>query len=261
MAEKERKSKMFTGFKPNPEGIKAYNEVVEECKREYADQPSFASHFKTISGLDDVFTPYKDWIEDTKRYPELGFVPDNEELDFSRFFICSNPNAHYLIGRLTDYNECKRTIGLPYGVSDNATQIIEFVEIPDNCIVLITPVFKDLNEPCGGWRWRKWGPYYGVKNPKHEYLNDEEDIEYAYCFSVVKVKPKTTFISVSCKEEAAKFMHKNGYLDTTPALKYIADKIFIKDGIYYKVFEEGSDEIVLEILANDEIKNDQNLIL
>lgn len=243
---------MFKGFAPNEEGIIAYNENIENLKKEYADDKEFVNYLKTINGLDDVFTPYSEWLKDTKNYPELGFVPDDETLDFSNFFVCRDHNDHYLIDRLTDHYECKR-LWLPYGVSDNATQIIKSGKVPNDCVVLITPVFKNPEEPFSGWRWHKWGPYYGVKEHRHEYLNDEENVEYVYCFSVVKVKPKTQFFNISYSENNADAaMEENGYCDLTPDKNYFINKIFTKDGSYFRIHDRNGENITLEKLSEKE---------
>lgn len=39
-----------------------------------------------------------------------------------------------------------------------------------------------------GWRWHKWGPYYGDGIPTQEYLNDEEEFDGGvYVFRVYMV--------------------------------------------------------------------------
>lgn len=245
---------MFKGFAPDEKGIIAYNQNIEELKKEYANDKEFVNYLKTINGLDDVFTPYSEWLKDTKNYPELGFVHDDESLDFSNFFVCRDYNDYYLIDRLTDHYKCKR-LWLPYGVSDNATQIIKSGKIPNDCVVLITPVFKNSKEPFSGWRWHKWGPYYGIKEHKHEYLNDEENIEYVYCFNIVKVKPKTQFFSISDSEaDTDVIMKENGYHDLTPNKKYFVDKVFMKCGSHFRIHNRDGESITLEKLTKKEAK-------
>lgn len=86
------------------------------------------------------------------------------------------------IEELTDYKE--KSWHYEYGVVDNATQIIENCKIPEDAVVLMVPVFKNKDEPFSGWRWHKWGAYYGIQNHQCEYLNDEDDVEMIYCFSI-----------------------------------------------------------------------------
>lgn len=35
-----------------------------------------------------------------------------------------------------------------------------------------------------GWRWRKWGPYFGEQSPQAEYLADEPEIIRVFTFRI-----------------------------------------------------------------------------
>lgn len=79
-----------------------------------------------------------------------------------------------------------------FGICDNYEQILkEYPELQEytdrNFVVLMTPIYKDEQEPRGGWRWHKWGEYIGDKKPTHEYLYDEPDIEMVYVYHIYEV--------------------------------------------------------------------------
>lgn len=81
----------------------------------------------------------------------------------------------------------------PYGVCDSEQQFLKkfgpFLEALDGkfCVSLTT-VLKRAQSKEGGWRWHKWGPYFGNKDPKCEYLYDEgDDITEACVFHVFEL--------------------------------------------------------------------------
>lgn len=55
------------------------------------------------------------------------------------------------------------------------------------CISFVT-MRKDEQPEHGGWRWHKWGHYYGAQNPQYEYLYDEPEIESVVVFEIHKKK-------------------------------------------------------------------------
>lgn len=78
-----------------------------------------------------------------------------------------------------------------YGVADNIEQVIDFYNKLSGSIFSgnhVISYFEVHKSPECGWRWHKWGPYIGVKNPTHEYLADEPDINKVVCFSIYKVR-------------------------------------------------------------------------
>ena len=174
-------------LKQNNEKLKAYNQRMIELATTY---PEDAEYFHTIEGIAEAFTPYANWIESftDEDKKELKVVPD-KNLDFAGVYICADHNDHYNIERLTDYKEDDSLYD--YGVVDNATQIFENCEIPENAVVLMVPIIKSCESEFG-WRWHKWGPYYGIQNHQCEYLYDEEEVEMIYCFSVVTLRMEGT---------------------------------------------------------------------
>ena len=81
-----------------------------------------------------------------------------------------------------------------YGVADSLEQIVSYYEnrgegFRGNHVIFVNKVTKDPRPEAAmtGWRWHKWGPYIGTRNPQCEYLNDEPEIEEVLCFSIYKV--------------------------------------------------------------------------
>lgn len=174
--------------------INEWNDNIRKCNAEYDD-----FHMEEIKSINDVFKPYSE-LEVPKEWKS---IPD--EISDMRGIYIAGLNSHYDIERLTDYREAKMDFNSPlcwnsYGVCDNASQVInrynEFVkeglidEQNEKYVVLLTPICKCHQEKDGGWRWHKWGEYIGVQNPKHEYLYDEEDIDYIFVFQFYKLELK-----------------------------------------------------------------------
>ena len=80
-----------------------------------------------------------------------------------------------------------------YGVADSVEQFMSLYgeklrASPHAYAVGFTTVKKSEQGAEGGWRWHKWGPYVGTKEPTAEYLHDEPEIEEVVTFSVVRRK-------------------------------------------------------------------------
>lgn len=80
-----------------------------------------------------------------------------------------------------------------YGVCDTPEQFMErfgpaLDASPRLWVVSFVVVRKEDQEPSGGWRWHKWGPYIGDKSPQREYLyNEGPEITQATTFKVYAV--------------------------------------------------------------------------
>ena len=78
-----------------------------------------------------------------------------------------------------------------YGVCDNFEQPIEkwnLRERPENFFLAFVCLKKQDQEPHGGWRWHKWGPYIGTQDPQCEYLYDEPVIEQVFTYQIYELK-------------------------------------------------------------------------
>ena len=76
----------------------------------------------------------------------------------------------------------------PYGVCDRYEQVLEqcpmLVTSDRQFSVFLTGVYKEHQEPDGGWRWEKWGPYIGTQVSKADYLYDEPEIESILVYQI-----------------------------------------------------------------------------
>ncbi len=82
----------------------------------------------------------------------------------------------------------------PYGVCDTPEQFLEryraVLDADPRPFVVEFMIVK--KEAVGGWRWHKWGPYIGEKDPHCEYLRDEgPEITQACCYHVYLVVEET----------------------------------------------------------------------
>lgn len=81
-----------------------------------------------------------------------------------------------------------------YGVCDDANQLIgilpkEVTDTNDRIFVIgFHEIIKSEEPKEGGWRWHKWGTYYGSKKPEYEYIADEgKDIQSVICFHIAEL--------------------------------------------------------------------------
>lgn len=135
----------------------------------------------------DMFIEYEDFIKELSS--DYDIIEDYINIDNTKVVVAPDVNDHYLIETYSDYKleniymykdtDCD----IPYGVCDNASQILDIYKPKEDEIILMTPIFRRTDPD---WRWRKWGPYIGVHHPKHEYLCDE-DINYVFVFSIYKI--------------------------------------------------------------------------
>ena len=111
-------------------------------------------------------------------------------------------NSNYTIEALTNYKEKKNFYSPLYwwkfGVCDNASQVLDYYDSlyeqhtdymeDKKFVILLTPIIREQQPECGGWRWHKWGQYIGKFESKCEYLYDEKGIDYVYCFKILEVE-------------------------------------------------------------------------
>ena len=103
-------------------------------------------------------------------------------------------NGEYTTNREKLLEKMKEGVSLfgGYGVCDNYEQVLKkypFIESTDKKYVLVlSPIFKKHQPENGGWRWHKWGEYFGTHDIKHEYLYDEEGIEHVFVFHLYALK-------------------------------------------------------------------------
>lgn len=150
---------------------------------------------------------------------------DDTNTDFTGVYMM-DLGGHYDIEELTNFRRMKyseQPILLHYyGVSDNATQVKNYI---DECInvyqhgythndtneyrkgkrlvrfmqamekenrdygfvLLLTPIVNEHTYSAGTWRWHKWGQYIGHHKIEHEYLNDEEGVDFVFVWHLIPV--------------------------------------------------------------------------
>ena len=140
---------------------------------------------------------------------------DDENLDTTGLYISASEN---IIPVVSNANLCNRAYDYVSGVSDNATQVLKYLQESLNTynlgnsldklkfntglevtrcmnqykqakfIIMFTYIenFHNKNMTTGGWRWNRHGDYIGIYKPKYEYL-DHEDIDYVLVWKLIPV--------------------------------------------------------------------------
>lgn len=111
-------------------------------------------------------------------YYEIGHFNFDEMLPFELDFNEKYPNFNSGLSNS--------------GVCDNPTQLFskhpEISASENKYVVSFTKIRKESQPTVGGWRWDKWGEYIGDKEPKNEYLYDEnESITEVYVYQILDV--------------------------------------------------------------------------
>lgn len=78
-----------------------------------------------------------------------------------------------------------------YGIVDTPQQILElFPHIADDDVrrvVTCVEIRREHEPSSDGWRYHKWGEYYGNQNPEHEYLYHDTHIDAVWTFHIYEV--------------------------------------------------------------------------
>ena len=87
------------------------------------------------------------------------------------------------------YEEYPKLININcYGVCDNYQQILDqcpmLKDSDRQFFITIKSVKKENQDPDGGWRWHKWGPYIGTHEITTEYLYDEPNVEEVFVYHI-----------------------------------------------------------------------------
>ena len=173
-------------FKENKTLLKKYKKRTEKFLKENPELKDYVRIPKTIH---DMFHPYNEWIKSITDEEKIKYrIIEDENFSFDGIYVVRSCNDHLYINQLTDYEEIDSLYD--YGVVDNATQVLQNIEIPENAVVFMSPVFKEDEPKECGWRWHKHGPYYGIQKHECEYLANEEETEMVYTFSVITLKLK-----------------------------------------------------------------------
>ena len=77
-----------------------------------------------------------------------------------------------------------------YGVVDSIEQLLslyDFEADPRNLVISMVSIKRENQPDWGGWRWHKWGTYYGTQKPEHEYLYNDTHIDEVFTFHVYEI--------------------------------------------------------------------------
>jgi len=99
-----------------------------------------------------------DWLE----YPEINPQDDLFGGEYAEYGVCDSPDQFFEheVGKFIEQSELKY-------------------------VVSFSRISKRSQPSEGGWRWHKWGPYIGKKEPQYEYIYDEgPEIEEVYVFHI-----------------------------------------------------------------------------
>lgn len=176
------------------------------------------------------FNTERPWY--SKPNPEFNNIileEDDPNMDITGVYMVDLNGKHDIKGltnhRILKYKEEPVHIHF-YGVSDNATQIknyindcikvykhgyqhadknndidkyfdgedlVEFMQAMEKenrnygFVLLLTPIVNEHTDSAGTWRWHKWGQYIGHHKIEHEYLNDEEGVDFVFVWHLIPV--------------------------------------------------------------------------
>lgn len=78
-----------------------------------------------------------------------------------------------------------------FGVVDSLDELFEMIPTVLNdkkrkFVIQINEIKKSEQPKTGGWRWHKWGPYYGKQKPTTEYIADEPVIDLVVTYIIIE---------------------------------------------------------------------------
>lgn len=115
----------------------------------------------------------------------LGYVLEQEGVITSNITI-----TRWVSGKVDDYPEFEDETSY-HGVSDDIAQILAnhpvLQEEGRKFYIQVRPIYRKNQPERDGWRWCKWGPYIGDKNPTADYLYDCTDIDYVLCYHIYEL--------------------------------------------------------------------------
>lgn len=165
------------------------------------------------------------YSQENKSFNNIILEEDDPNMDITGVYMMDLNGKHDIKGvtnhRILNYKEEPVHLHF-YGVSDNATQVKNYI---DECInvyqhsgthddiseyrkgkrlvqfmqameeenreygfvLLLTPIVNEHTYSAGTWRWHKWGQYIGHHKIEHEYLNDEEGVDFVFVWHLIPV--------------------------------------------------------------------------
>lgn len=172
------------------------------------------------------FNSERPWYsKHNSKYNNVILEEDDPNMDFTGVYM-THLNGDHDIDNITNHrklNRFEKPANLHfYGVSDNATQVkkyinecidvyqqnyqhtdtnkyhkgeqlVKFMQAMEEkkheygFVLLLTPIVNEHTDSACTWRWHKWGKYIGHHKIEHEYLNDEEGIDFVFVWKLVAV--------------------------------------------------------------------------
>lgn len=202
---------MVDNLRVPPKARNGYNQnIMRLNKQRPKPEPR-----KLLSAGDELYKPYTAIKQATDK---RKILEDDTRTVFKGCYW-TGLNPENLIEYATNYTFYRRYPSLAYGVSDNASQVLNnlehaleiyltkdsthdfftrgkrlykfLTERPDAVYLIgFTPIFNHHNGASGGWRWHKWGTYLGKHTPKCEYLDEETNIDYVLIWHLYPLKKK-----------------------------------------------------------------------
>lgn len=197
---------MVDNLRVLPKARNAYNQNVNRHHKK-----------ELLTIQDELFKPYTAIKQATDK---RLILEDDTQTNFKGCYW-ANLNPENLIDHASAYETYKHwpASSLAYGVSDNATQVINHLKhaletyltkdsthsffirgkrlykfLTDNpdavYLIRFYPVFNHHDGKTGGWRWHKWGPYLGKHTPQCQYLDKEQNIDYVLIWHLYPLKKK-----------------------------------------------------------------------
>lgn len=105
-------------------------------------------------GVSDNATQIKKYIDDCINIYQQGYEHADKHNDIDKYF-----DGEDLIEFMQAMEEQNREYGF---------------------VLLLTPIVNEHTDSAGTWRWHKWGQYIGHHQIEHEYLNDEDGVDFVF---------------------------------------------------------------------------------
>ena len=151
-------------------------------RSKFNEWPSFSPRDNTrLNRLKDRYNSLSEKQKKKDNY--LIFSIEDEEKKPEKVF-----NNKRKMKRISRKNDCSTCIN-SYGVVDNFDQLLSLYDFERDTrkfAIFLTPIFKEHQAEDGGWRWSKWGPYYGTQKPQTEYLYDEPNIDLVFVYHIIE---------------------------------------------------------------------------
>jgi len=112
-------------------------------------------------GVSDNATQVKKYIDDCIKAYQHGYQHANKHNDIDKYFEGED---------LVEFMQAMKKENRKYGF-----------------VLLLTPIVNEHRDSAGTWRWHKWGQYIGHHKIEHEYLNDEEGVDFVFVWHLIPV--------------------------------------------------------------------------